>query len=165
MVSLLKYLALAALAVAVGVGGAYAYHNYVVTSTPENFFYDQWAPTSDSGGSQARPDAPELGTVAIEGDTEFDFGAVEPSTILTHDFVFRNDGLSSLNIWLTESSDGPVTMDLTNEPQIINGGTKYPVTVTLDTSTVEGEFSQTFTIVTEDPNRPRVTLTVSGRPE
>ena len=165
MVSVLKYVVLAAVAVAIGVGGAYAYHNYVVTSTPENFYYDQWETTDNTGNESMDPNASIFGVAVLDGEAEHDFGAVEPSTILTHDFVFRNEGRSSLNIWLTQSTAGPATMDLTTEQQIINGGTQFPVTVTLDTSKVEAEFTQTFTILSEDPDNPKFVLTVSGRPQ
>jgi hypothetical protein len=98
--------------------------------------------------------------VAVD-ETEHDFGPVESDSIISHDFEFTNQGTAPLKL-----EAGGTTCQKCTIAEITQGelppGASVPVTIRYTAGAATPQFRQSATILTNDRERPRVELTVSG---
>ncbi len=92
---------------------------------------------------------------------EYEFGTLDIRAEGKHEFVFTNRGEGTLLLTSGETSCGCAVSKI--EDGIVAPGESEKVTVTWKADKGEGPFRHTATIQTNDPARPRVTLTVWGR--
>ena len=109
-----------------------------------------------------RPAEPAEGTPQVEvAQAEHDFGVMDLHAERSHDFVFRNLGDATLRLTAGDTSCSCTVSELdVNE---VSPGGSTEVTVTWSANESLGPYRQTATIFTNDPARPRVELTVTGR--
>ena len=106
-----------------------------------------------------RPDAP-LPKVVVD-HAKFDFGTLDMASEGSHEFVFTNAGKGRLRLAPGETSCR-CTMSKLAEQDIPPGGSPR-VTITWKPTEKAGPYKQTAKILTNDPLRREVTLTISGR--
>ena len=104
-------------------------------------------------GDQARP-------IFKVNKTEHDFGMIDPHTTATYDFTISNEGVDPLSVQIRETSCKCTMGDLKNPLLLPGESTK--VTLTWNTGYKAEEYTQTATLVTNDPLKETVVLTVSG---
>jgi len=92
---------------------------------------------------------------------EYEFGLMDITAKGKHDFVLTNRGEATLELRAGETSCGCTVSEIKDDGIAPGESGKVSVTWTADKG--EGPFRQTATIETNDPLRPRVTLTVQGR--
>jgi hypothetical protein len=92
---------------------------------------------------------------------EFDFGVMDSNGTDRHDFVLKNVGDAPL-ILTKGSTSCKCTISEVNEKPIPPGSASK-VTVQWSGKGNLGEFEQTANILTNDPARPQITLTINGR--
>lgn len=109
-------------------------------------------PLAPAGGPQPR--------VAVE-QAEFDFGVLEREAESRHSFVFRNEGEYPLELRQGTTSCKCTLSKLAEAP--IPPGGSAEVTLEWKANTGGETFRQTAEILTNDPQRPRVVLTIRGR--
>ena len=91
---------------------------------------------------------------------EFEFGTMDVKAEARHDFILTNRGEATLELTAGETSCGCTLSEI--EDGSIAPGESGTVTVKWTAEKGEGPYTQTATIETNDPDRLRVTLTVSG---
>jgi hypothetical protein len=117
-------------------------------------------------------DADEEGKTAMERshaptprleiqESRYDFGSLDIASSGSHDFVLANGGDGPLKLMAGPTSCRCATSKLERKDVPPGGSTK--VTVTWKSTEKIGHYEQTAQIVTNDPDRPTVTLTVAGR--
>ena len=104
--------------------------------------------------------ASEAKPIVVVSNTEFDFGMVDPHSTLTHDFVIQNHGDAPLQLNLSGTSCKCTMGDLTKD--VLLPGEATDVTMTWNTGYQADEYKQTAMIVTNDPLRSSITLSVKG---
>ncbi len=138
----------------------------VLTGTGTAMFQLANAPwNGDPGGKGSHPNLPDLGKptdpvprIVVE-KVRHDFGVMDQGTEGSHDFVFENTGDAPL-----ELTPGPTSCQCTGlkiERESILPGESAKVTVWATMEDI-GHSSETAEVFTNDPRRPRVTLTVAG---
>jgi hypothetical protein len=105
----------------------------------------------------AGADAPK---VSVDKE-ECDFGAVENDSVVSHTFMFKNVGKSPLILKSGGTTCGKCTIAKISEEKILPGES-VGVTVQYSAGASTPKFRQSATILTNDPERPRVELGVSG---
>ena len=90
----------------------------------------------------------------------YDFGIAGPGEEIKHTFKFKNTGNSLLKIYRYEASCGCLT-SLLSQKDIPPGGTGK-IRVTFHTRRFEGKQEKTFTVYSNDPERPKVNLIIRG---
>ena len=119
----------------------------------------------DPGGTRTGTPAvtPPSGPVpkVVVDQEEYEFGLMDIAAKGKHDFVFNNRGEATLELKAGETSCGCTVSEIKDGGIAPGESGKVSVTWTADKG--EGPFRQTATIETNDPLRPRVTLTVQGR--
>ena len=152
MKSFYKYLLLSIVFAALGLVPAYIFHKYEVLTIDERFYWDQWKQT-DEGKT-----GPLLYT---SGSLVVDFGVLDGSDTVTHEFIVENVGDKFLEIWSTPVPGRKVTIDLGEEKVEIPRGTSYPITLSLDASKVTEDLNETVTIESNDSRENEGTLRIS----
>ena len=123
------------------------------------------------GGETRRPAAPErpsapAGPKLVLEQTDHDFGKMETNSAGRHEFVLANRGDRPLVLSRGKSSCGCCTCvcdaQLPERGEIPPGGSA-PVTLQWTIKRYTGQFCQSETLTTNDPQRPEVTLSVAGR--
>lgn len=97
---------------------------------------------------------------AVVDDPDYDFGQMDAHTTGRHDFVITNQGEHPL-----ELSEGDTTCKCTLSKlrqKTIDPGESGTVTIEWTAKDFLGPYRQTATVFTNDPDQPRLTLTVSG---
>jgi hypothetical protein len=123
-----------------------------------------WTPEVNRGRSESaaptvRPDEPA--PKAVVDKDRYDFGTLDIASKGTHDFAFTNAGKAPLKLALGATSCRCAVGELAQEEIPPGGSTK--VTVTWKPLERPGPYEQTAKILTNDPGRREVTLTVAGR--
>jgi hypothetical protein len=91
---------------------------------------------------------------------EHSFGTVKAGTPLNHTFKFKNDGKAPLAITNVSPACGCTT---TNYDKVIAPGQTGGITLAIDkTESYNGEVVKTAEVTTNDPNKPRFTLTLKA---
>lgn len=98
--------------------------------------------------------------VAVDAE-EFDFGAVENDSIVSHSFRFTNQGAAPLTLKAGGTTCQKCTIAEISKDTLQPGET-VDVTVQYTAGTSTPKFRQSATILTNDPGRPRVELGVTG---
>jgi hypothetical protein len=122
-----------------------------------------WTPDLDRDHGEAAPvgQPAEPAPKVVIDKISYDFGTLDIASTGSHDFVFSNSGKAPLKL----SSGGTscrCTLSELAQGEIPPGGSTK-ATVTWKSKDQPGPYEQTATIITNDPDRPQVTLTVSGR--
>ena len=120
------------------------------------------APPADPAAPSSAPAGPKL----VVEQSQYDFGKIETNTTGRHEFVLANRGDRPLVLSRSKNSCGCCTCvcdaRLPDQGQIPPGKSAK---VTLEWSIKQylGNFRQSENLATNDPDRPEVTLEVSGR--
>lgn len=113
------------------------------------------ARTTIGGPHAARPQ------VHVDNDT-YDFGTMDVNGSGRHDFIIKNTGTAPL-----ELTKGPTSCKCTlaemNEKTVVPPGGETKVGLSWTAKGFLGPFRQTATLLSNDPDRSRVLLTVTGR--
>ncbi len=151
MKTFLAILLLLALGAGLGFGMAYW-----------RFYESPWISDFDAG-REAPPAETRQGPrpKAVIRETTFEFGTLDMTGSGNHEFVVSNAGDAPL-----ELTSGPTscrcTMTKMEQERVPPGGSaKIPVS--WKPTELPGPYTQTATILTNDPERPRIVLTISGR--
>lgn len=94
-------------------------------------------------------------------ETKFEFGMLDPHTTATHTFDVRNVGDAPLQLEVLETTCKCTAGSVSNG-KIFPGGSGK-VTLTWNTGYQAEHYEQTARVRTNDPLRPTIDLTVSGR--
>ncbi len=89
-------------------------------------------------------------------ETEFDGGDILEGQKLTHDFRFRNEGKSDLEIYSVRASCGCTAT--APEKKILKPGESSYIRATFNSSGRQGPQHKTITVMTNDVQNPRVLL-------
>jgi len=141
------------LGIALGAGAAVLR----IRTTPWNPDIDQ--SSSDGAASVSWPDGPAPKVVVTE--TEFDFGALDMASTGSHEFVIANAGEAVLKLTPGGTSCRCAMSKLEREK--ISPGDSAKITITWEPTEQAGPYQQTATILTNDPTRPKVVLSVMGK--
>lgn len=98
--------------------------------------------------------------VAVD-EMNYDFGAMERGATLTHKFIFTNEGEGPLKLQLGDTTC-KCTLSKLAEDELMPGESAK-VELEWTAKTEASEFRQQALIYTNDPDKPRVVLTVSGK--
>lgn len=107
--------------------------------------------------------AKSVGTPRVEvpNGTAFKFGNMKLGESMSHEFLFRNTGDGPLNLTMGSATCKCTIGDL--EKSILKPGEETLVKLTWTPKAAAVDFSQSATIITTDPIRSEVQLTVSGK--
>ncbi|MEN6498182.1 MAG: DUF1573 domain-containing protein [Thermoguttaceae bacterium] len=97
----------------------------------------------------------------VDRDTH-EFGTMDMSAQGSHEFVVRNIGKAPLDLSPGPSSCKCTLSDLSEHTIVPPGGQKT-VKVSWKSKGISGAFRQSASILTNDPNRSKVTFTITGR--
>ncbi len=97
----------------------------------------------------------------VAEQTDYDFGALDMTAKGSHDFILRNAGDAPLRL-VSGGTSCRCTLSKLGQEEIPPGGSTK-VTITWKPIDKAGPYKQTAKILTNDPARPRVTLSISGR--
>jgi len=118
--------------------------------------------TEEEIGLAASMAANGEGTPELELETnEFHFGALDIGKTGSHDFIFTNVGDGEMRL-----TPGPTSCTCTStlfKGETLPPGASERITVEWKAKEHPGEFTQTATIYTNDPQNARVVLNVTGR--
>lgn len=98
---------------------------------------------------------------AVPNQTNFDFGVMDTDTHAKHDFVITNYGDADLTLQKGDTSCKCTLADL--DKTVVKPGESAKVTVEWHTKGFMGPYRQTAAVLTNDPNRHRLALSISGR--
>lgn len=87
-----------------------------------------------------------------------DFGKVMQGTMLKHAFSFSNKGTTTLEILTVEASCGCQTASPSADK--IPAGRSGQIEVSVDTAGMTGAIEESVSVATNDPRRPKVSLSV-----
>lgn len=93
-------------------------------------------------------------------ETNYDFGQVQEGTKVTHIYTFKNVGTDTLVLGKIRTSCG-CTAALVSEREIPPGG-EGEVKVTFNTKNRHGRTRKTITVPSNDPDQPKVQLSITG---
>jgi hypothetical protein len=105
-------------------------------------------------------EAPAGGPRAVAPDAVFDAETVPVGHQIVHDFVIRNEGTAPLEIISVQPACGCTVAEF---DRTIAPGAAGKVHAILDTATFAGAIAKGITVLTNDPARPRLELTVKAR--
>ena len=114
----------------------------------------------ESGGGHAPLPGEPRPKVVIE-KTSFNFGTMGDDATKSHKFVFTNEGDASLTLTKGDTTCRCTLVNL--EQTDIPPGEATSVKVQWNAKNLAGPYRQSATIFTNDPERSRVTLTITGR--
>ncbi len=151
-------LAVIVVGIALGVGLS-ALNRGTLRRHPELSQGDREVAGQPSRGVKGPPSGPAPKVVVDQ--TTYDFGKLDMAAKGSHDFLFRNEGDAPLKLASGGTSCRCTMSELGKD--VIPPGGSAKVTITWKPIDKAGPYQQTAKIVTNDPARPRVTLTISGR--
>jgi len=133
-----------------------------------------FSPTSE-GAKSAEVSIPSNGptaTVALSGTgtvpdidvspTSLDFGVVVPGLTKLMNVTVANVGSAQLNVTAISDPGDPFAVTAPAMPFTINPGDLQTLTVAFS-PTAEGDFTGSFTISSNDPDEPQVTVDLTGK--
>jgi hypothetical protein len=92
-------------------------------------------------------------------ETSFDFGKIPEDHAITHTFVIKNTGTAPLTI---EDVDPDCACTAPNYDESIPPGGQGKITLTIKPFTVVRQFKKKTTVTLNDPDQPRIVLTLTG---
>ncbi len=111
------------------------------------------------GAPQPAPEGSPQARVVVDDDTH-EFGSMELNASGKHDFMFTNAGEAPLRLAVGDTTCQCTVGEVTGE-DVLPGQT-VPVTLQWTIKSMNSEFRHGATILTNDPARPSVELTVHG---
>jgi hypothetical protein len=105
----------------------------------------------------------------VVGETHYEFGTLLANTKGSHTWAFKNVGEGPLDVWLEETSCSCTVATLKTadgEPKktvTVPPGGSTPIELTWEGRRWDRRYGQSATLGTNDPDNPRVTLTVLGK--
>lgn len=112
-------------------------------------------------GKYVGEDAPRPKVVVDQ--PEFDFGTMKDDATQSHSFIFRNAGDDTLTLTKGDTTCRCTLIDLEEGDHTdVPPGGSATVTLQWTSKNQAGPYRQSATIFTNDPDRSRVTLTISG---
>jgi hypothetical protein len=118
-----------------------------------------WAGVIAWGGQPISADAVRTGPQAVIGETTFDFGKIYEDRPLTHTFVIRNTGTVPLRI---EDVDPDCACTVASYDRTIPPGGQGEITLSIKPFSVIHRFNKKTKIRLNDPERPLLTLDMTG---
>ena len=113
----------------------------------------------DNLTDKQRADAP---VIAVDCDERLDFGTMKAGEVVTRTFTITNKGKERLAIrrlWVPQGEG----ITLSADRQEVKRGKKATITVTVDTSSQqEHMLNVPLTLMSNDPDNPRVTIRLVG---
>jgi len=137
-----------------------------VVACTQTFSRQPIASRADPGQSNPVAPADKRKPKLVVEQEEFQFGRTETNSTGRHDFRLTNAGKGPLVLSQGKSTCGCCTCVC--KTQLPDGGNILPgesaaVTLKWTIKRFTGAYHQSSTVLTNDPNRPEVTLAVSGR--
>lgn len=117
-------------------------------------------PTGGSAGSKPSKVGPKVTMLSSE---RFEFGTMDRTEHKVHDFIVLNDGDAPLTLSTGEPSCGICVKVFRVDKNKLEPGEKAAVRIEWEAKPSESEFEQSGPLHTDDPQRPKITLTVHGR--
>jgi hypothetical protein len=111
------------------------------------------------GGQPIPAGAQETAPQAVIGETTFDFGTIYEDRPLTHTFVIRNTGTAPLHI---EEVDPDCACTVAQYDKTIPPGGRGEITLTIKPYSVIHQFKKQTKVRFNDPERPMVSLDLTG---
>jgi hypothetical protein len=90
----------------------------------------------------------------------FDFGELKINSSIEHEFIIKNEGKSNLIIHKTKSSCGCTIIKFSNN--VIKPGEESNMKVIFKSDNKTGYSQKSITIISNDPLKPKIVLTVKG---
>ncbi|TWT99114.1 hypothetical protein Pla108_00470 [Botrimarina colliarenosi] len=154
-------IALVSLACGAGLGVALAYVEVGPTETA-------FAPAPREGETFLPQGAGSVGPTALKAEGPvatvdaaiYDFGTMQRGVTETHEFIFTNEGTSPLTLEVGRTSCKCTLGAVANRP--LKPGESTPVKLEWVAKSLPGEFRQVASVLTNDPRRPTIELTVEG---
>ena len=141
------------LGIALGVGAA----TLRIEMTPWDPKPDEGVGTTSAGTSLPSGPSPKV----VVDKAEYDFGTLDLHDSGSRDFMFTNEGDAPLTLASGATSCRCATSKISQEK--VPPGDSAKVTITYKPTDTPGPYQQTAKILTNDPQTPQVTLTISGR--
>ena len=120
---------------------------------------------AEASGEMTRQEVIEksVGTPHVEvvGGVSYDFGNMKLGESMSHEFPFRNTGDGPLNLTMGTSTCKCTIGNLNKS--VLQPGEETMIKLTWTPKAAALEFSQSATILTSDPGRQEVQLSVSGK--
>lgn len=104
-------------------------------------------------------DAQQVQPRAVVDEPVHDAGKVSKGSLVVHDFVIRNDGHADLKITEVRPACGCTVADY---DETIAPGATGKIHAELDTTDFGGGISKGMTVFTNDPDNPRLVLTIKA---
>jgi hypothetical protein len=109
--------------------------------------------------AQDAPEAAAAKPKVVVSEPVFDAGTVATGSEIIHDFVIQNQGSAPLEITDVRPACGCTVAQF---DRVVAPGASGKVHAVLDTSTFAGAIAKGITVLTNDPARPRLDLTVKA---
>ncbi len=131
---------------------------YIKTGEEENF---QLYLSSDiyEDFSKVKPEKLKLAPKAYLINTNYDFKFVKRGNSVKAVFNIKNKGKTQLLIRKVDKSSDCISV---NYPEKIRFDRDSPIEITMDTRQLKGTIHETVTIITNDPENPRIVLHLMG---
>jgi hypothetical protein len=114
--------------------------------------------SAPSGVAPAQASEPGASSIQV-ADAVFDFGEVMEGSEVIHEFTVKNDGKGVLQIEQVKPGCGCTAAQF---DRAVPAGGAGKVTLKLDTRGYEGKVKKTATVFSNDPEEPRLILTLQG---
>lgn len=106
------------------------------------------------------PEEKSKAPVLAFDETNFNFGALKQGESVTHDYTFTNKGKSDLIIRKTKASCGCTA--IRPAKSVIKPGESSSIKATFNSRGKKGRQNKTITVISNDPNTPRIVLWIKG---
>lgn len=115
----------------------------------------------NEGEAAAKPQPDEPHPRAVPNETTYDFGVMDIDSHGKHEFIITNYGDRPLTLEKGDTSCKCTLADL--DRNVVNPGESAKVTVEWHTKGFMGPYRQTAAVLTNDPTRHRLALSITGR--
>jgi hypothetical protein len=150
---IIKGVLLAIIGLLLGVAGAWAFLQFQIASSKEQFFSGQWPRSSDQ---PAQSTAVKL---EVEGLSSRDLGKLLTGTKTSVDFLLRNPTGEKVKFKLAGAPPAALQIDIPAGGGVIGANSSYPVTVTVTPKVSENKFSKSIIVETEQGAKTVLTVT------
>jgi hypothetical protein len=149
---LVKGVLLAIIGLLLGVAGAWAFLQFQIANTKEQFFDGQWPRKIDE---TTQPTAVKL---EVEGLNTRELGKLLAGTKTSVDFLLRNPSNEKVKFKLAGEPPAELQIDIPADGAVINANSTYPVTVTVTPKFAENRFSKSIIVETEQGGKTALTV-------
>lgn len=148
----IKGVLLAIIGLFAGVAAAWAFLQFEVANSKEQFFSGQWPRNSDKTAQ------PATFKVEIEGLNTRDIGKLLTGTKTSVDFMLRNPTAEKIKFKLAGAPPAALQIDVPADGAFIAANSTYPVTVTVTPMIAENKFSKSIILETEQGAKTVLTI-------